>query len=122
MEILPQVYARFLAYSFKSAKSVRSYLYGIRMLHILTKVQPPQMIDIEIRITLKSLNKLMLTLVKQARPLTPDILMDILAHLNLQRRTDLVFWGTLVVGFFGMFQKSNLMPDRRNNFDPTRLN
>ena len=114
------LYAQFLAYSFKSAKSVRSYMYGVRTLHILTKVKPPNMADIEVRIMLKGLNKKLITPVKQAQPLTPDVLMDILAFLDLNKRADLLFWGSLLMGFFGMFRKSNLIPDRRDAFDPTR--
>ena len=45
------LYARFLAYSFKSAGSVRSYVSGVRTLHILLRVNPPDLKDIEVIIT-----------------------------------------------------------------------
>ena len=62
----------------------------------------------------------MLKAIKQAQPLTPDILLDILAQLDLEKKPDLVFWATLVIGFFGMLRKSNLMPDTKKGFDPSK--
>ena len=72
------LYAHFLAYSFKSAKSVRAYLYGVKTLHVLMKVKVPNLQDIEVKLTLRGLNKLLITPVKQAQPLTPEVLLDIL--------------------------------------------
>ena len=62
------LYAQFLAYSFHSAKSIRNYLYGIRTLHLLTKVTPPSFKDAEVRLTLRGLNKLLARPVKRAQP------------------------------------------------------
>ena len=51
------------------------------------------------------------------RPLTPKILTDLFTFLDLSKRVDLCFWATLLVGFFGMLGKSNLMPDSKILFD-----
>ena len=59
--------------------------------------------------------------VKQAQRLTPEIMLDILAYLNLNKQTDLVFWAILVIGFFGMLHKSNLIPDSVDTFDGVKL-
>ena len=64
----------------------------------------------------RTLNKL----TKQAQPLTLEILTDILGYLNLQRTKDRVFWAILLVGFFGMLRKSNLIPDQVSDFDPNK--
>ena len=114
------LYGQFLAYSFKSASSVRSYMYGIRTLHVLWRVSPPDLKDIEVRLTLRGLNRLMISPVKQAFPITPEIMTDILGFLNLNVRADLNFWGSLLIGFFAMLRKSNLMPDSKLNFDPAK--
>ena len=42
------LFARFLAYTFHSSKSVYNYLSGICKLHILVKVKPPNLHDIEV--------------------------------------------------------------------------
>ena len=114
------LYAQFLAYSFHSAKSVRNYLYGIRTLHILTKTTPPDYKDIELKLTLRGLNKVLARPVKRAQPVTPEILLDLVSLLDLSKRRDLVFWAIILIGFFGMLRKSNLIPDKVDSFDPKK--
>ena len=72
------------------------------------------------RITLRGLSKTLLSPVRQALPLNPDILLDLVLFLNLEKRVDRVFWGILVVGFFTFFRKSNLIPDTIHTFDPRK--
>ena len=76
--------------------------------------------DVEIRLTLRGLNKTLIHPVKQAQPLTPDVLTDLLPFLNLNKRANLVFWGMLLVSFFSMLHKSNLVPDTVEGFDPIK--
>ena len=110
------LFTQYLAYTFHSAKTVRNYLNGVRMVHILMRAEPPNMAYIEVRITLKGLNKTMLLLVKQAYPLSPEILLDLVEYINLSKCLDLSFWVILVVGFFTFFRKSNLVPDTVDSY------
>ena len=114
------LYAQYLAYTFHSVKSVRNYLNGIKTLHSLAGVPTPDLKNVAIRLTLAGLTRKMARPVKQAQPITPEIMIDILTFLNLNKRSDLAFWGILVVGFFGMLHKSNLDPDSLKSFDPHR--
>ena len=114
------LYAQYLAHSFHAIKSVRNYLNGVRTLHILAQVTPPNLKDIEMRLTLRGLSRKMARPVKRAQPLTPEILLDILTFLDLNKKADLIFWGILLVGFFGMLRKSNLIPDSIDSFDPVK--
>ena len=114
------LYVCYLAYTFKSSKSVRNYLYGVKTLHVLAKVTPPNLNDIEVSITMRGLAKKMCNRVKQAQPLTPEILLDMLEYLDLSKRANLNFWAMLLIGFFGMLRKSNLIPDAKNTFDPLK--
>ena len=114
------LFAQFLAYSFKSASSIRTYITAVCTLHVLTRVLPPSLKDIEWALTFKGLKKKLTCTVRRAKPLTPEILVDILGFLNLKKRTDLIFWATLLVGFFGMLRKSNLMPDSKKSFSTVR--
>ena len=114
------LYAQFLAFSFHAAKSIRNYLYGIRTLHFLAKVQPPNLKDPEVRLTLRGISKILAKPVKRAQPLTPDIMMDMFAYLDMSKHRDLVFWAIILTGFFGMLRKSNLIPDKVESFDPVR--
>ena len=114
------LFAQYLAYSFHSAKAVRNYIDGVRKVHVLLRMEPPSLADIEVRITLLGLNKTMLSPVKQAKPITPEIMLDMVTFLDLTKRADLVFWSIVVVGFFSFFQKSNLIPDSKESFDPSK--
>ena len=114
------LYAQFLAYTFHTTKAVRSYLSGVCTLHRLLRVTPPNMADMEVKLTMMGLAKLLNRPVKQAQPVDPQILLEFFAFLNMKKSVDLVFWGMLVIGFFGMFRKSNLMSDTRKTFDCTR--
>ena len=89
-------------------------------MHILLRAKAPSMADIEVRIMLMGLNKTMLTPICQAHLITPDILLDLVEYLDLTKRCDLVFWSTLVVGFFTFFRKSNLLPDSMDSFNPCK--
>ena len=114
------LFAQHLAYTFKSAKAVKNYVYGLRTLHVLTQTTPPNLKHPEIKLTFRGLNKVLTHEVKRAQPLTPDILLDVLQYLNLNRHVDRVFWALLLTGFFGMLCKSNLIPDSKDSFDPVK--
>ena len=114
------LFAQYLAFTFKSPDSVRNYLYGIRRLHILANVKPPDLKHVEVKLTFRGLSKIMTKEVKRAQPLTPEILTDMLAYLDMEKETDRIFWGLLLVSFFGMLHKSNLIPGTVQGFDPTR--
>ena len=114
------LFVQYLAYSFHSAKAVRNYIDGVRKVHILLRTEPPSLVDIEVRITLLGLNKTMLSPVNQAKPITLEIMLDMVTFLDLTKRADLVFWSIVTVGFFSFFWKSNLIPDSKESFDPSK--
>ena len=99
---------------------MRNYLYGIRTLHVLLREEPPDFKDIEVRLTLRGLTKIMVTPVKRAQPMTPEILAEMLGFLNLNKHSDRVFWAIMLIGFFGFLRKSNLVPDSVASFDPVK--
>ena len=111
------LFAQHLSYTFHSAKSVRSYLSGIKTIHVLSNVKPPDMKNVEVRLTLRGLNRILNYPVKQAQPLTPEILSNLYVYLDMNKRKDLVFWGLLLVGFFAMLRKSNLVSDTKESFN-----
>ena len=74
----------------------------------------------EFAITMRGLTKKLAKPVKRALPITPDIMLDMLSFLNLNKRSDLVFWAILVISFFAMLRKSNLIPDTKTGFDPLK--
>ena len=72
------------------------------------------------RITLLGMNKTLNSPINQAKPMTPDVMLDMVAYLDLAKQVDLVFWAIVVIGFFTFFRKSNLIPDMQDSFDARR--
>ena len=114
------LYAQFLAYTFHSARSVRNYLSGVRTLHVLMNLQPPSLSNTEIKLTLMGLTKMMKRPIKQAQPLTPETMLEMFTFIDLELNKDLIMWAMIVVGFFAMLRKSNLMPDSKTSFCQTK--
>ena len=56
--------------------------------------------------------------VKQAAPITPEILLKMSNVVNYTDQTEMVAWVATLVGFTMFLRKSNLVPDTRTTFDP----
>ena len=110
------LFAQFLSYNLKSPNSIVNYLSGVRTLHLLTNVTPPTNSEFETRITIRGLRRRMKHCPKQAVPLTPLIMGQIHEMLNFKKKTDIVFWATILLGFFTMFRASNLVPKTIKKF------
>ena len=112
--------AQFLAYNLRSPDSIVNYLMGVRTLHLLTNFPPPDMKDFEVKITVRGLRRTLKHAVKQASPITPLILAQIHAVLNMRRKGDVVFWTSLLLGFFlgGLsLHLNHLIASRTANYD-----
>ena len=96
--------------------AIRNYVLGVCKINVLAGLTPPDLKQIEAQITFMGLNKTKKHRPRQAQPITPDILLDLVIYLDLTERKDLVFWGILVIGFFTFFRKSNLIPDSLKHF------
>ena len=57
-------------------------------------------------------------IVRQAAPMTPQILRILRRKLNLSNPSDATFWALFLIAFFTMTHKSNLVPDRADLFNP----
>ena len=114
------LFAQHLAHRFVSAKSINNYVNGVCTLHALTGCKVPELNNIEVKLTMRGLMKLMVRKVRRAQPLTPEILLDMFAQLNMDRFEDQVFWAILLIGFFAMLRKSNLVADSEEGFEPIK--
>ena len=56
--------------------------------------------------------------IKQAQPLTPQIMLDMVEVLDLDVPEDAVFWAALLIGFFAMLCKGNLVPNHHSRVQP----
>ena len=58
--------------------------------------------------------------VSRKSPITPEILLSLLRHLDLHNEFDCNFWAICLCAFFCMLRRSNLMPPSKGKFDPVR--
>ncbi len=114
------LYIQCLADSFESVASIKNYVSSIRTVHVFLQFPPPDFGSLEIVLALKGLYRLKGHVVRQAAPLTPEILNAFLNHLDLNDPLDATFWAMILVGFYMMLRKSNLMPDTVKGFDPQK--
>ena len=114
------LYAQFLSRTFKSVDSIRKYISGVRTLHTLTDVAYGAEGSIELKLTIRGLRRLKGHLPRQAAPLTPHILRRMYYELDFSRPVDVVMWALMLVAFFTMSRKSNLVTTGRDKFNPNK--
>ena len=97
--------------------TVVSYLSGVKTLHKLVGADWSAFHAVSLKLTLRGLRKTNDPIPRQAAPLTPAILEEIYDKLDMGTHEDALFWGVLILAFFLLFRKSNLIPDTKNGFD-----
>ena len=114
------LYAQFLARSFKTVNSIKSYLNVIKIIHNTIGESVTGFGGCQLKLTLKGIARTLNTPPNQAQPLTAEILLAIKKKLNLRRSEDLVFWAALLIGFFSLARISNLVATYSNAFQVLR--
>ena len=56
--------------------------------------------------------------VKQASPITPQILARMSKVVNYRDKVEVIAWTATLLGFYMFLQKSNLVPDAMEKFEP----
>jgi len=105
-----QLYAQFLSRSFKSVASIRNYLSGIRTIHQLMGYSLDDMNQFLINFTLKGIARVKGHAIKQAEPMTTEILTLIYQSMNFKNSDDHIYWCLFLFAFFLLARKSNLVP------------
>jgi hypothetical protein len=68
-------YAQFLSRSFKTVDAIRNYISGVKLLHLYLDIDYLQFESLQLKLVLKGLARLNPHCSKQARPITPMILL-----------------------------------------------
>lgn len=111
------LYAQFLARSFKAVSSIRNYISGVKMLHILVDIPCPSFGSTELNLALRGMTRRKQHTPHQALPITPIILSQIFGLLDMTQACHTVFWALFLIAFYTMARKSNLVPTTVNTFD-----
>ena len=111
-------YAAFLARRLK-AVSVGKYLNVVRLLHIEAGYANP--CDCwYVKSTLTGINRIKGLKVIRKTPVSPQLLLRLRQHLDLNTLHHAMFWAAALLMFFATFRKSNLFPVNGNEFSPDK--
>ena len=109
------LFTQFLSRSFKSTQSIKNYVSGVKSMHYLLGYSVDHINDFLINLGIKGIARLNPHSVKQAEPITPDILLKMAAKLDFTCTTDKVFWCLFLFAFFLFARKSNLVPTTKED-------
>ena len=56
--------------------------------------------------------------IKQAEPITPQVLLRMSKVVNYRDRIETIAWTATLLGFYMFLRKSNLVPDAMDKFQP----
>ena len=110
-------FGQYLSLTFESPDAVTNYLSGVRTCHHVLGMQPPDAKEKQMQWFIQGLKRLMDHLVKQAEPITPELLVRISKVVNYTNQVDMVAWVAVLIGFTMFMRKSNLVPDNMDSFD-----
>ena len=111
------LYAQFLSRSFESVQSVHNYLSAIKTLHCLLDLKYPETNLMPLNMLLRGVARSKQHVPKKAAPITPQIFKEMFCFLDMRQEFDIVCWCAILLMFFLMARKSNLLPNSVNGFD-----
>ncbi len=111
-------YIELLAQSFKSPGSVRNYISGITTMHKYINAPCEAIKSFEVQLMLRALDLTMIHLPNRRRPITPDILQQLLALCPHMGNLGLVMKVGILFAFLGFLRQSNLAPPSQLSFNP----
>ena len=78
----------------------------------------PEANDRQMKMFAVGIKRAMPHAVKQAEPVTPELLTRLCKVVNFKDQVEMVAWTGLLLGFYMFLRKSNLVPDTMDTFDP----
>ena len=75
----------------------------------------------QLRLTLQSLKRRLARAPLQALPISVSHLKAMYNYVDIDKPEDLAIWCSILVGFFGLLRKKNLVPEDLHDLDPTKI-
>ena len=110
-------FGQYLARTFKSAEAVGNYQSGVRTCHALLGLEIPDPSEKQMQMFTQGLKRILLHAVKQAEPMTPELLLRISKVVNYKDDVELVAWVAVLLGFYMFMRCSNLVPDTMDDYN-----
>ena len=114
------MYAEFLARRFKSPKSVKNYISGVRLLHKYVSVEAPALRSFELDLMIRALDLTMGHTPQQRLPVNLLMLKQICDICDTLGSIGLTFKFAFLAGFFGFLRAFNIAPRTASDFDRRR--
>lgn len=113
-------FAVYVSYRVKTVESVRQYLQGVHAIAELKGKNCPLITERKIKLTLKGIKRNLKHRPRQAEAMDVHLLKEIHDILDLSDPKTATLWAAMIMGFFLLLRKSNLVPDTVKNFDPDK--
>ena len=101
-------------------ETIKNYIWGLRTFHKLLELPPPDTSEFFTMLTIKGIRLTLARPVKQAEPMTPQILEKIFTQVDINSQEQVVTWTALLYCFHLLLHKSNLVPETQAKFDPDK--
>ena len=111
-------FGQHLSQTFESPDAVGNYQSGVRTCLALLGLPIPEVKDRQIQMFTIGLRRVMQHEVKQAAPITPELLVKLSKVVDYKDLVELVSWTGTLLGFYMFLRKSNLVPDTMEDFNP----
>ena len=115
------LYAQFFSRTFKSTQSIKNYISGIKTMHYMLGYTTDKVNDFLLNLSLKGIARLNPYCIRQALPITPDILMQMASLMDLTDSVDVVYWCLFLFAFFLFARKSNLVPTSKSDLKDKKI-
>jgi hypothetical protein len=112
------LYVQFLSRSFKSIKAIKKYVSGVKLMHVMKDVDRAVFQSMQLKLAVRGLARIKHPTPKQALPITPEILLDFYKWLDFSVEKHVVLWSLILLAFYIMARKSNMVPNQVSKFDP----
>ena len=113
-------YLQYLSDQHESVESSKAYVGGVKSLHLLLNITPPNLDDYVYQLTVQGIRREKGHMTKQAAPMTPELLTHIYELVDFTDPRQVSSYIALVIGFLTLFRKSNLVADSDVKFDPVK--
>ena len=99
---------------------IKAVIGSVGFLHKLFDI-PFDRDSFQLRLTLQSLKRKLARAPLQAMPIIISHLKEMYKFVNVDNPEDLAVWCSILVGFFGLLRKKNLVPEDNLDTDPTKI-
>ena len=110
-------FGQHLSRNLSSPESIGNYLSGLRTILALSGQEVPEVKNRQYQMFTAGLKRVMNHMVKQAAPITPQLLVRISKVVNYMDKIEEIAWTATLLGFYMFLQKSNLVPEAMDKFD-----